>query len=428
MMTKFSMRHCSVLIVLFLGARAQAQAPSLSLEEAFKAALGRMESIAIEESRTRQADERARQARGSFLPHLSAGVAYVRQDSPEITAPAPSPLASLTKADQITSRITLTQSLFKGLSDIQRFRASLSSAEAQRLVTENTKLLLYGTVSQAFYRVLAAEKDLANLESLVEIADKRNKSLAAFTKLGRSRRSDLVTSRSQLALLKADAASAASTAATARHQLAYLTGLPVDSKLAEGPAALPERLPSLETYLVALEERPDILALRSQERVAEANVRATKGVYWPALDLTANYYPQRTGLLEDSKWDVGVSLVLPLYQGGALSSQVRESVEARTESSLLLGQARREARMSVENYYKIASGGLAQLKLYREALELVEETYRQVERDFGVGAVTNLEVLQALDNLADARRSVDRVKYETSISLAQLAVAQGKIP
>ena len=428
MMTKISLRICTPIWLVTAGISAHAQAPSLTLEEAFKSALGRMESIAIEESRTRQADERARQARGSFLPHLSAGVSYMRQDSPSIEGPAPSPLASLTKADQITSRITLTQSLFKGLADIQRFKSSLSAAEAQRLITENTKLLLYGTVSQAFYRVLAAEKDVANLESLVEIAEKRNKSLAAFTKLGRSRRSDLVSSRSQLALLKAEAASAASTAQTARHQLAYLTGLPIDSKLVEAATALPESLPALETYLGALEERPDLQALRSQERTAEANVRATKGVYWPALDLTANYYPQRTGLLENSKWDVGVTLTLPLYQGGELTSQVRESVEARTESSLILGQARREARTSVENYYKIASGGLAQLKLYQDALELVEETYRQVERDFGVGAVTNLEVLQALDNLADARRSVDRVKYETSISLAQLAVSQGKIP
>src|SRR4051812_29175419 len=87
-----------------------AEKAPLSLEQVFQSALGHSESLGIQQSRSAQADERVRQARGGLLPNVNFSAAYFRQDSPDTTSSSGA-ISSSQRPDQTTVKITASQPL-----------------------------------------------------------------------------------------------------------------------------------------------------------------------------------------------------------------------------------------------------------------------------------------------------------------------------
>lgn len=416
-------------------ARTQTPSPSanasssLSLLQTFGAALEKTESVRIQEARVQQSEERLRQAKGGIIPHFAFNANYLKQDVPESLADS-SGFAGFTRSQQSSTRLTATQPLFQGFREFSAIRALGANVDAQRQSKEFSRVALYGDVARAFFNVLAAEKDLENLNALIDITERRITNLKAFARLGRSPRTDLLTSQSQLASLRAEAAAALGTRDRAREQFALVTGLPAETRLqdGEGVESLPKTIEPVDSYLSQLEERPDVKGFIAQTRSAEANVRVAKGAYWPTIQFTGNYYFSRTGSLQGTKWDLGVVLSMPIYEGGILVSQVREASSVFTETQLNLEQARRTAREEIATAHKAVVSGIDQMRLLVDSVDLAEKTYRQQNRDYSYGATTNLDVLQALNSLATARRLRDRTYYQTRAAMELLLVAQGKAP
>jgi outer membrane protein len=423
-----------VCIVFFFGMTlsfqcVQAQLPGpVTLSEAFKAALQRTETGKIENARVQQVEERYRQAKGGILPKVALNWSYLRQDVPPSTSDQSRVLASSLAQDQVNSRLTLTQPVFQGFREFAALgigRANLEAAERNR---DNAILTLFQTVATAHYNVLANEKDLSNINDLIKVAEDRIRELKNFTGIGRSRRSDLLSSQAQLASLRAQAAAAETARIQAREQFAFVTGLSSDTELVDDSNQLPMNPPSLDSLLSQVESRADIKTLMAQKTSAEESVKYAKGGYWPNLSLTGNYYINRTGFLQDSKWDVGLNLTFPLYEGGTTSSQVSEANAALMESSLLLDQGRRLATQQIRSAYKAILNGVDQIRLLKESLTLAQQAYDLQARDFRRGASTNLEVLEALNSLEDTRRTLDKTYFQTRLTFITLDVALGKAP
>jgi outer membrane protein len=401
---------------------------TVTLQQACEEALQRTQTMSIQTARIAQAEERLQQGRGTTLPRVDFNWTYLRQDVPSAIPQNSLPAAGLAREDQVTTKIAATQPLFQGFREFAGIGSLKADLQAQKSLSASAKLNLFSTVTQSYFGVLAAEKDLENIKSSMDAAEKRLKSLSSFTRLGRSRRTDLLSSQSQLATLKAQAIAAEGARIQARERFAIDTGLAADSVLAEINEPLPDHLPQLDSLTANLSDRPDVKALDAQLESAQQGIRVARANYWPSLDLNGNYYLNRTGYLEGSKWDLGVTLVFPLYEGGQDLSRVRQATDVVTERKLLLEQTKRSALFDVTNAYRQVASGLEQIRMIKNALDLAEKTYELQSHDYAVGATTNLEVLQALIVLGDARRQRDRTYYQTLASLAELSVAQGKSP
>lgn len=411
----------------FETAFAQATGP-VDLFQSFRAASEKTEVLPIEEARLQQAKEKLRQAKGGIFPHLSLNGSYLKQDTPDFASNGSGAAAGFTRTEQTSTRLTATQPLFQGFREFSAFRMLRSNIEAQTRTKDFARLSLFSTVAQTYFEVLSSEKDLANIRDLIDVTERRIKSLQSFTRLGRSPRTDLLSSQAQLASLRAEEAAAVSTRDQARQRFALVTGLPPETALLDARAPLPEKLAPSETYLTTVETRPDIQSLKSLENAAQANIRIAKGAYWPTVNFTGNYYLNRTGSLEGTKWDFGVTLSLPLYEGGVLVSQVREASSSAYEATLNLQRAVRTAQQEILVSYKAAASGIEQMRLLKEAVALAEKTYRQQTRNYSNRSSTNLDVLQALNSLETARRLLDRTYYQTRLSLISLSLSQGRLP
>src|SRR5690606_32751089 len=114
--------------------------------------------------------------------------------------------------------------------------------------------------------------------------------------------------------------------------------------------------------------RPDIKATEQQVAVADQQVKIAKGGHYPQVDLVGNYYLDRTGVLSSSEWDVGVAVVIPLFQGGAVQSQVRQAVAQKRIAELTSSESLRSAQRDVAINYQNLVQIKQQLKSLKEAL------------------------------------------------------------
>ena len=124
---------------------------------------------------------------------------------------------------------------------------------------------------------------------------------------------------------------------------------------------------------------------------------------------------------------VGVQLALPIYQGGAISSRVREAIANETRALNELEGARRTAEFNARQAFLGITSGIAQVQALEAALVSTESQLASTRLGQDVGVRTQVDVLNAQQLLFSARRDLAQSKYTYVLSLLRLEAAIGEL-
>jgi outer membrane protein len=400
-----------------------AAAEALTLEEYFAAALARSEVIATQAELIRQAEERYRQADAARYPTVNGVASYTRQDP----VPAGESSSANFPNTQSLAKVTATQPLFRGLRDIAALRQNQALVGAQTEEEQSARLQLFKDVVQNFYTVLSIEQDLRNLEAEIQLDLDREKELNARVRIGRSRIGEVLTVQSAISTLRAQVQQLQGQLGVAREAFGFLSGLDPATPLrdTEEPSAA---LGSLDDYLARLALRPDVKAAQQRLAAATESVKAARLARLPSVDLNANRYLKRSGALQNSQWDAGVALTVPLYTGGLLQSQVSAALSQQTQAELALSQVRRQAEQEIRALYQSVTYDRAQVQALEKATEAAHKNYEAQRHDYRLGLVTNLDVLQALTAYQENLRALDRARFTAKSDYLALQAAVMRRP
>ncbi len=419
-------------------ARAQAQAQSrtqsqsqpqqgtgeIAFKQSYEASLERTEFVPIQRSIVEQRSEALSQAKGALLPSIGLNADYLYRD--DTSAGGGDVGRALTQRSVWNASVGLTQPLFDGLRRLAALRIARQELQAQEQLTEQRKLDLFAETAEAHYAVIANERDLFHLRQLLELTEKRAEELRERVRVGRSRTSELLTTQSQAAVLKSQIRAAEGALTESRARYHRLTGLPAESPLSAAGFEVPSELKKLDAFVSELESRPDLRASQSLVEAADSRIDLERSGHFPQLTFGANYYLRRTGVLANSKWDLGVGLTFPIFQGGIVQSSVRESAALTRQRQLELSSLRRQALTEVRTAYATVASGVEQTEALRSALKIAERNLKEQQNDYRYGQATNLDVLQALNTFQDTKRVLDRTRYQTIAAYAALLAATGK--
>ncbi len=394
---------------------------ALTLDGYFAAALTRSEVIATQSELIRQAEERYQQANATLYPTLSGVAAYTWQDSgarDQAASPTRQPLA----------RITATQPLFRGFREFATKRQTQALVDAQSDDFHYASAQLFKDVAQNFYDVLTLEQDLRNLGEQIKQYQQRTKELQDRIRIGRSRSSETLTVQSVISTLCAQVEQRKAELGAVREAFAFLSGLPATTPLRESEALPATELGTLDEQLARVSLRPDVKAAQQRQIAAQENVAVARGAHLPSLDLNANHYLVRRGSLENVDWDVQLLLTVPLYEGGGLQSRIREAQSQHTQTELGTSQVRRQAEQEIRTLYQNIQFDRAQLEALEKATDAAQKNYSAQQRDYRLGLVTNLEVLQAQTTFQENERALDRARFSAKLNLLRLQVATVRRP
>jgi multidrug efflux system outer membrane protein len=400
-----------------------------TLKSLIHTALTNNYDVRIAATRVEQARQLSAQARAQFLPSVNYQGAVSRGRNEIFGSPIPnngrvgdSALAIADAAWEVD---------FWG-----RIRRLNESARAQYLATEEGRrgvmLSLVSAVASTYFQLL-------QLDLQLQIAQRTAGSFDSSLKMFNQRLQGGVASR-------LDTSRAAGALATTLAQVPQLeqqivqTENQIDVLLGRNPGPVPRNVTMLQQYCppdlptglpsLLLERRPDIRAAEQQMIAANANVGVAVANFFPRIGLTSFFgkvSPELSAFTAGTAnaWSIAAGATGPLFQGGALRAQYRQSKAARKQTELqyqqtILGafQEVSDALISREKL-AVARSQLEQaVSDYRESVELSTQRYL-------AGTASYFEVLDAQQLLFPAESSLAQVELNQLLVVVQLYQALG---
>ncbi|MDG2517961.1 efflux transporter outer membrane subunit [Lysobacter soli] len=191
------------------------------------------------------------------------------------------------------------------------------------------------------------------------------------------------------------------------------------------PPRIPADLPSS-----LLERRPDILQAEQNLVAANANIGATRALYFPDLTLTGALGSTSTSFGNfltgpASAWLVGANLAGPIFTFGAIKGQVRSAEAQKDEAVLVYQQTILNAFRETDD--AITGSVKKEEELARQAARVtaLRESARLSRLKFEYGMAGYVEVLIADNELFAAEIALVRVRAERNTQLVQVYRAMG---
>lgn len=166
--------------------------------------------------------------------------------------------------------------------------------------------------------------------------------------------------------------------------------------------------------------------------VSEYDVKRAEAAKSWTLDATANVsHTQSSGSSTSGlgTWTyaglVGVTFNLPFDTTGGLSARIRETLALVDKNRNDLETARRTAGLSVRQAYLGVTSGVAGVAAQQQALKSAETQLASTKLGLEVGVRTNLDVLNAQQQVTQVQRDLAQARYNTLLNDLRLKAATG---
>jgi outer membrane protein len=393
-----------------------------TLTELFRATVETSDSVREKAEERAQAEENKAKAGSGFLPQVNGIATYQIND----TAPSSGTAATIYPKDQKIAKLTGTQYLFQGGSEYAYYRKANRLIDEKSAELDDSRHQYYLALATAYYDYLLKQSNLQHAKEELSNFDDQIKELNSRVRIGRSRTSDLLTAKAGRASSESRVHSAENDLATSRLNLNNTTQVADFEIREENPVNRP--LEPLEVYLKASEQRPDLIAARKLRDAAYEDIAYYRGFHLPDLNVTGNYYLHREGGNADSKWDALFTLTLPIFSGGATQANVRGASSVLRENEVKTGNLERTAETEVRQLHQALVLAEPELKALADAVDLATKAYEQTKKDYRLGLTTNLDLIETVRFLTEAKQSYDQAKYQHLIERIRLEIGAGRIP
>jgi outer membrane protein len=169
--------------------------------------------------------------------------------------------------------------------------------------------------------------------------------------------------------------------------------------------------------------------------IADKEVTRSKSGHYPTLDLTGSYgynnSPSSTSTLPGSittkQAQIGLSLNIPIFSGGGTQARVRQSLSLKDRAEQDLDNTKRTVFQSVRSAYLAVTSGVAQVKALEASLVSSKASLDSTVLGKEVGVRTNVDVLNAQQQLFQTRRDLQAARYNTILAQLRLKSASGRL-
>jgi outer membrane protein len=396
---------------------------SIGVAEVVAAALATREDLLRGDESRLQATLEADLALASLLPEVRMKIRHDRQDPIDA-----GPGGGRDEPARTLWNFQVVQPIFQGFREIHARRAAERTAEA---LGEDLEVLRRGlalSVARAFFLAVESAAEVRALEETLRVDEERVREMAARAAGGLARRTEVLLQESRRETTRAAVLQARERRDAAVLLLESLAGFRIGVPLDPG-ADLPGPVPAAaEAVAEALRRRPEPRAAERRWAAALEEARVAAGERWPLVTAEANWYARRWNdapSAEETHWDAGFFLDLPLFLGGAIDARERLAASRLRQALLDRSSALRSIAREVEAALVRLRAGLERLETLRanersarENLDLLQEEYRQ-------GLARNLEVFTAQVQLQDAVVGLERQIYQSRLDRIELRWSMG---
>jgi outer membrane protein len=380
------------------------------------------------------AQERLPQGRALLLPNVNfqAGTNYN-----DLNTDYPSGIFVSGQRDfyDYNYGVTLTQPIYRRANSLTYEQAKIQVKQAENQLSAASQDLMT-RVTQAYFDVLLARANLNTIRSQkTAVAEQLEQAKRNFI-VGTATITDSREAQARYDLVVAQELGAENDLEVRMRALEQIIGKPAGELAGLSlPVTLnPPDPVDMNAWVEQAYQSSLQVALSQQSlELAAREVDKSRAGHYPTLDavgsLAQNYANSSAqGIASDVRaFIVGLQLNIPLYQGGAIDSRVREAIANQEKARQDVENAKRTVALQTRQAYLGVTSGLGQVKALEQAVASTQLQLESTKLGQEVGVRTAVDVLNADQQLAIARRDFAQSIYNTILNQLKLKAAVGKL-
>jgi outer membrane protein len=331
--------------------------------------------------------------------------------------------------------VQLSQPLFNwpAWSTYRQGQSLVSQGEAQ-LTADVHELMV--RVVETYFEVVAAQEVLDAQVILGEASLEQWQLMQQSLETGTATITEVDEAKARLDLAMAQATAARNDLEVKTYALKELTGQEFNA-VRRLRSKIPYTRPQPEEMPAWVEsaesENPSVRARQFAVEVADHEVDRSRGGHLPTLELVANRQGSKTiNTLSGSPNNttqnaLTLQLNIPLFQGGRHFSKDREAVALKEKARAEWLDAKRSARQLARQSYLGVVNGLTQSIALESALASSLSSLDGNRMGFEVGTRRNLDVLNALSQVADSRQRLTKARIDGILAQVRLKASVGRL-
>ena len=419
----------------------------LSLDDLIETAFAKNRLLEVVRQQQAQSRGQLTQARSGYLPQLSLEGRYSyieREESAGAGNATSESEASFNSGETENDDVLYGAINFSPL--IYDFGKTAGAIEVGQtnLLASNAKL--HRQAQDIMYQVKTAYYDTLEKRRLIDVAKESVKSFkqhlkraSLYRKAGVRTKIDVINAEVELSNAKMLLVEAEYNLKTAKLALEQILGvqphggayvlyqdeIELDNILETMPP-VPEKLkPLIDDAMLS---RPDVIQLTLLTEAAKANLKASKGDYWPSVAAQANYnnYDTELSLYKDS-WEVGLVASWDLFSGLQTKGAEAEAQGQFLENRAQLQDLQLAVVREVTESYLQAAENKERVKIALKTLELAKENLALAEKRYESGANDVIEYNDAQLSLTRTRNDLVVTYYGYLTALAGIEFASGRL-
>jgi outer membrane protein len=326
--------------------------------------------------------------------------------------------------------LTVSQTLYNGNQTANKTRAAESAVSGARealRVLEETVLLAAASIYMDYLRDSAiVEVNKSN----VRVLEQTLKQTRDRFNVGEVTRTDVAQSEAQLAAGKTQELTAEANLVTTRANFRRIIGNEPENLAPGSPVDryLPGTLPgAVELSLI---ENPNVTAAMYGIDVNFLQVKINEGALLPTVSLQASVqqsYEQTLQVYRSFGAAAVAQVSVPIYQGGAEYSLIRQSKETLAQQRLNLDTTRDQTRANTVTAWGQLVAGKAQVASAQSQVTASEVALNGVREEAKAGQRTTLDVLNAQQALVNARVALVTAQHDRVVASYSVLSAIGRL-
>jgi TolC family type I secretion outer membrane protein len=420
-----------LLAAVAVSALMPAGAGAMTLSEALAAAYNNNPTLLAERAALRATDEQVPQALAGWRPTVQAtgsiGAGWV--DS--TTRGSDSFVSDSGEHSSVPKSVGLSvsQPVYNGGQTVA------ATARAENLV-QAERARLVAVEQQVFTDAVTAFMDVLQNQAVLELSTNNEQVLRRQLeasndrfRVGEITRTDVAQSESRLALAISDRIQAENNLEASRAAFERVVGEPPGKLTTPAErAALPAN--RQEALTLSAQDNPNVVSALFTEAAAREAVRQVRGELLPTVRIVGSV--QRTedqtiaGTIGYSA-SVTAQVTVPIYEAGSVYSRTREAQQTVAQRRSQVDDARRTAVQQGTTAWETLQSNRARVESLRSSIRAAQIALEGVQQEAAVGSRTVLDILNAEQELFNARVDLVRAQRDQLVSEFQLAAAIGRL-
>jgi len=370
---------------------------AMTINEALEIALNQNPSILSVRAQHEATEAKVRTSKSDHFPQLVLSSGYTRHEEPNIIIPIHEigvfpPLDN----DIFYAASQVKLPLFNGGRTVAAIRAARASANESAALEDLTEMQLIERIVQIYIQSQELQDKEALINARLNVLQQRYHELSILLQEGRISPADRSLVASSLEATRADRLEIESLSHQLAIRLGQLLGTnsPIQPLIFEKKDLKDDDILQ-DTFNIPLKvASPHVRKSRARLDQAEAQHSQASRSFWPEINGFANYFLHSGGNLDMfGEWAVGVSITLPIFDGGRRMANVRAakaSVKAAEEALQSAQQAQNASLKIALEQWQLSNLRQAHLADAAESKSLSVKAQRQI---FEAGRISLSELL-----------------------------------